>query len=218
MGRLERTIIHLGLGLVYLAGLAGAALLTVNSAFVDRHLRPALTSLRHPGFEAVGDRLRLRTGRGELILPARSWPAVVRLWRGDRRGRVIVRLNGRPVATWPSGGADRLRLILPAGLNQLVFEGAKPRLTLTRIIVSNVVGYSSGWPAVYLTPGPGPANGPRGGGWWWLILIGAAVFGLHLYADRYRPLGAGAGLALAGWTLVPPAAVVLLAAGLRLAG
>ncbi len=220
MGRLKRTIILLGLGLVYLAGLAGAARLTVNSAFADLHLRPALTSLRHPGFQAVGGRLRLRTGRGELILPARPWPAVARLWRGDRRGRVTVRLNGRPVGIWPSGGTDRLRLILPAGVNRLTFERVGPGwpLALTRIIVSNVVGYSSGWPAVYLTPGPGPTTGPRGRGWWWLILIGAAVFGLHMYADRHRPLGAGAGLGVAGWTLIPPAAVVLLAAGLRLAG
>jgi hypothetical protein len=218
MGRLHRTIIHLILGVVYLAGLAGSALLTVNSDFHDRHLRPDLTSIGHAGFESMGGRLRLRGERGQLILPARSWPGVIRLWRGERRGRVTVRLDGRPVGTW-SPGADRLRLILPAGVNRLTLErtGPGPPLTLTRIIVSNVIGYSSGWPAVYLTPGPAPASGPSGRGWWWLILIAAAVFGLHLYAERHRPLGA-AGLAIAGWTLIPPAVLVLLAAGLRLAG
>ncbi len=220
MNRGRRAFILLGLAAAYLAGLTGLSLLTVNPAFQDRHRRPRLVDLTSSGFTAVGARLKLRATHARLTLPPAHGPAVISLRRGERRGRVTIRLAGRVVGQFRPAGRLKLRFTAPAGRRVLGFESPDPRpdLTLTRLVVSNVVGYSSGFPRIYLTPGPAPVTGPRGGGWWWLILVGTAVVGLHVLVNRFRPIGAPAASAAAAWTLIPLAAVFLVWLSLRLAG
>ncbi|MBU0514329.1 MAG: hypothetical protein KJ621_06105 [Proteobacteria bacterium] len=212
--------VFVGLAAAYVVGLTGLSLLTVNPGFRDEYHRPRLVDLPSAGFVAKGDQLRQRAARASLILPAAPRPAVIALWRGERRGPVMVRLAGRPIGVFRPGGKFRLRFRVPAGRRVIRFEalGPRPDLTLTRLVISNVVGYSSGFPSIYLTPGPAPVTGPRGRGWWWLVLLGTAVVGLHVLVNRFRPIGVRALPAAAAWTLIPLAAIFLVWLGLRLAG
>ena len=212
----KQAIAWIALAAIFALSAIAAAGLTISDQFHDIFLRPKPESLGHTGFFTVKATthtfIQQKSQTAFLDLPTLKWPAKIKIDLTVISGQVIVFHGKKTLKYFVQKRHDKLQITAKPGPLKLTFRGNTPqaRIMIRRVTITNVVGYSSGFPQVYLTPGPPPINGPDTKGWFILAAMIVVLCGAHFLAARTRPDVTRAIIWSSGWLILPPVIAISL--------